>query len=227
MGAPQPVRVRNARDDERETIRALTLKAYAEFASVMEPAAWEGLDAGRRGRAGGRGDSGPPDRGGAGRGNRGERSPLSAGRDAYGGATGPCAWPEIRLLAVDPGRGGPAWRARSWTSACGARGFGSRELGLHTSRSMEAARRLYERMGFVREPELDFQPEGAELVQAFRLDLGGGAGAAAERGVNGPGRRRRPAGVGQSAAVSSPSRSAKRISSLRWLSFSFSMTRWR
>jgi hypothetical protein len=36
---------------------------------------------------------------------------------------------------------------------------------------MQAAIRLYEQMGFVRFPEYDFQPEGAELVMAYRLNL--------------------------------------------------------
>jgi hypothetical protein len=36
---------------------------------------------------------------------------------------------------------------------------------------MRAAVRMYERLGFVRVPEHDFQPEGAELVTAYRLRL--------------------------------------------------------
>jgi ribosomal protein S18 acetylase RimI-like enzyme len=58
-----------------------------------------------------------------------------------------------------------------------ARRAGADALGLHTSRSMRAAIRLYERMGFVRAPERDFRPEGAELVEAYRLPLGAGPGA--------------------------------------------------
>jgi hypothetical protein len=36
---------------------------------------------------------------------------------------------------------------------------------------MRAAVRLYERMGFVRDPEHDFQPPGAELVEGYLLRL--------------------------------------------------------
>ncbi|HEU0300546.1 MAG TPA: hypothetical protein VFR37_13845 [Longimicrobium sp.] len=36
--------VRDARVDEREAVRALTMEAYGEYASVMEPAAWAGLE---------------------------------------------------------------------------------------------------------------------------------------------------------------------------------------
>ena len=36
---------------------------------------------------------------------------------------------------------------------------------------MRAALRLYQRMGFVRDPEHDFQPPGAELVEGYLLRL--------------------------------------------------------
>ena len=52
-----------------------------------------------------------------------------------------------------------------------SRAAGAREIGLHTSVSMRAARALYRRLGFVRVPELDFRPEGAELVEAYRLAI--------------------------------------------------------
>jgi hypothetical protein len=36
---------------------------------------------------------------------------------------------------------------------------------------MQVAMRMYERMGFVRAPELDFHPEPGITVKAYRLDL--------------------------------------------------------
>jgi hypothetical protein len=36
---------------------------------------------------------------------------------------------------------------------------------------MQAALRMYERMGFVRAPELDFHPAPGVTVQGYRLDL--------------------------------------------------------
>ena len=36
---------------------------------------------------------------------------------------------------------------------------------------MAVARRLYERMGFVRAPALDFEPAPGVLIQGFRLDV--------------------------------------------------------
>ena len=53
-----------------------------------------------------------------------------------------------------------------------ARRMGATDLGLHSSHSMRVAIGMYERMGFVRAPEHDFRPEGAELVRGYRLPLG-------------------------------------------------------
>jgi GNAT superfamily N-acetyltransferase len=91
---------------------------------------------------------------------------------AYAGAVAELAWPELRLLAVSPEkRGRGIGRALVDECARRSRASGARSLGLHTSRSMAVARRMYERLGFVRVPELDFQPPGAELVEGFRLPM--------------------------------------------------------
>jgi hypothetical protein len=37
---------------------------------------------------------------------------------------------------------------------------------------MQAALRLYERLGFVRAPELDFRPAPGVTVKGYRVDLG-------------------------------------------------------
>ena len=44
-------------------------------------------------------------------------------------------------------------------------------LTLHTIEIMEAAMRLYERLGFVRAPELDFQPAPGVIIKGYRLGL--------------------------------------------------------
>jgi ribosomal protein S18 acetylase RimI-like enzyme len=82
------------------------------------------------------------------------------------------SWPEVRLVSVAPearGRG----VARALMDEClrRARSSGATAIGLHTSRSMQAAMQMYKRMGFVRVPEFDHQPPGAELVEAYRLEL--------------------------------------------------------
>ncbi len=80
----------------------------------------------------------------------------------------------IRMLAVDPavqGRG----IGRALTSACveRARSAGRRRIVLHTGTWMPAAIRLYERMGFVRVPEIDFTPApGVDLI-AYAMELAG------------------------------------------------------
>jgi ribosomal protein S18 acetylase RimI-like enzyme len=73
-------------------------------------------------------------------------------------------WPEgfaeIRLLAVDPNARGFGL-GRLLTEECinRARNEGIRTIGLHTSKLMEVARDMYERMGFQRAPEFDFTPD--------------------------------------------------------------------
>jgi ribosomal protein S18 acetylase RimI-like enzyme len=52
---------------------------------------------------------------------------------------------------------------------CRERGIAT--IGLHTTETMDIARRMYERMGFVRVPEFDFHPAPGVVVMAYRLDL--------------------------------------------------------
>ena len=165
--------VRDARDDERSAVRALTLRAYAEYAAVMAPEAWEGLERAVRAALLA---SGPAERIVAERGGALVGSVLlyPAATDAYGGLAGPASWPELRLLAVAPeARGLGVGGALVRECVRRARRMGARELGLHTSETMAVARAMYRRMGFVRAPEHDFRPDGAELVEGYRLPLDG------------------------------------------------------
>jgi GNAT superfamily N-acetyltransferase len=78
----------------------------------------------------------------------------------------------IRMLAVDPAAQGQGV-GRALTQWCldRARETGRRRMVLHTSSMMPAAIRLYERMGFVRAPEIDFTPvPGVDLI-AYVFDL--------------------------------------------------------
>jgi ribosomal protein S18 acetylase RimI-like enzyme len=167
----EAIRVRDARDDERDAIRALTERSYAEYATIMAPAAWRGLSQAVRSALA----SDSPaewivaERDGA---LVGSVMLYPPAEDAYQGLARRTAWPELRLLAVPPESRGLGI-ARLLVDECvrRARKAGAKELGLHTSESMQAAMRLYERLGFERAPEYDFQPEGAELVQAFRRSL--------------------------------------------------------
>jgi len=168
--ADQPL-VRTARPTDRGAIARLTLAAYREYATIMEPSAWNALDQAVR--------SSLVDDTGVTRivaeldgtlvGSAALYAPDSA---AYGDLVAFTSWPEVRLVAVDPkvrGRG----VARALVEECirRARASGATALGLHSSRSMRVAVQLYERMGFVRDPERDFQPPGAELVEGYLLRL--------------------------------------------------------
>ena len=164
-------KIRDARPEERDSIAALTRRAYGEYATIMEPAAWEGLD---RALDAALASTDAIDR-------------IVADHDgvvigsvllyppavqAYSFTSERAAWPELRLLAV-----APDWRGKGVGEALvhecvrRARALGATELGLHTSHSMRTAMRLYERLGFVRAPERDFRPAGTEVVEGYRLPL--------------------------------------------------------
>ncbi len=84
----------------------------------------------------------------------------------------PEGWAGIRLLAVHPRfRGLGIGRALmdECLNRCRVKDIST--IGLHTTKMMDVARRMYERMGFVRVPEFDFHPEPDTVVMAYRLDL--------------------------------------------------------
>ena len=163
--------VRDAQPNDRDAIRDLTLSAYAEYATIMEPDAWAGLS----GAVNAALASDEPmerivadDHGTL----IGSVLLYSAAARAYGDLAGEANSPELRLLAVShEARGRGVGRALVDECIRRARLAGAPALGLHTSKSMTTAMQLYERMGFERAPELDFQPPGAEMVWGFRLVL--------------------------------------------------------
>ena len=79
----------------------------------------------------------------------------------------------IRYLAVKPERRG-CGIGRSLTAYCIglARELGKSAVILHTTKAMPTAWAMYERMGFQRRVELDFQ-QGALDVFGFKLELAG------------------------------------------------------
>lgn len=163
--------VRDAREDELVQIRDLTMSAYAPYAVSMDPAAWAGLEAAL---VSGLATREPVQRIVAEADGRlvGSVMLYPPAADVYAGAVSELGWPELRMLAVASelrGRG----IGTALLNECirRARASGASDLGLHTSGSMDVAIRMYERMGFVRAPEFDFRPEGAELVTAYRLSL--------------------------------------------------------
>lgn len=166
------IQIRDARPDELEAVRHLTLNVYAEYEKVMEPRAWSGLSEAVKGALANQTEG--IDRIVAVRDAEVVGSVLlfPPASDAYRGAAAPLSAPELRLLAVrDDQRGQGIGRKLVEECIRRARERGAEAVGLHTSRSMAAAIKLYESMGFERFPDEDFQTEGSELVTAYRLPL--------------------------------------------------------
>jgi GNAT superfamily N-acetyltransferase len=168
--------VRDARPDDRDAIRDVTLAAYGEYAQPMS-SLWDGY---RQSTLGTLADVGAA-------------TQLVAERDGIVVGTvlvcpaGPIRympdrepvelqWPEVRLLAVaPPARGQGVAQALMAACIARARQSGAAALQLHTTDMMRTAMRLYERMGFARWPSLDFHPGPDLTVKGYRLDLGGGS----------------------------------------------------
>jgi GNAT superfamily N-acetyltransferase len=163
--------IRDARDDERDALRAVVLSAYAEYAALMPEPLWMGyrtqllatLDSKQ-----------PAERIVA------EREGVILGSvllfppaaNAYGSVALTPDCPEVRMLAVRPeARGHGIGVALMEECASRARQAGAVALGLHTTDMMQAAVRMYERLGYVRTPEKDFAVGKGFLVKAYRLAL--------------------------------------------------------
>ncbi|MBD3784538.1 MAG: GNAT family N-acetyltransferase [Micrococcales bacterium] len=158
--------VRPARPDELDAVGRLTLGAYAADGGITpeSPYAATLLDAGARAR-----DA--------------VLLVAVAGDELLGTVTfvrpgtpfaeigGPDE-AEVRTLAVAPAtRGRGVGRLLSDECVRLARDEGCRAVVLSSGTWMTTAHRLYERMGFVREPERDWSPSpGVELL-AYRLPL--------------------------------------------------------
>jgi len=92
--------------------------------------------------------------------------------NAYEGVAVTTPIPEVRLLAMVPkGRGQGAGTALMKECVRRARRMGATQLGLHTMEVMQVAVRMYERMGFVHTPALDFRPTEGVVVKGYLLHL--------------------------------------------------------
>ena len=85
-------------------------------------------------------------------------------------------WPEgrsgVRLLAIHPqSRGIGVGRALTEECIRRSRALGLAAVGLHSTEAMSIARKMYQGMGFVREPEYDHRGDRGFVVYAYRLDL--------------------------------------------------------
>jgi ribosomal protein S18 acetylase RimI-like enzyme len=165
------VTIRDAREDERDALGELTLAAYGEYAERMRPEAWAAL---RAVLVAALATRETVERIVAEQDGRlvGSVMLYAPQRIAYGAALQDAQWPELRLLAVaKDARGQGIGQALVEECIRRTRLSGARALGLHSSESMQAAIRMYGRLGFERMPEQDFTVDGSELVMAFRRDL--------------------------------------------------------
>jgi GNAT superfamily N-acetyltransferase len=98
---------------------------------------------------------------------------FPANIDAYEGNVDVLNYPEIRMLAVSPEMRGKGV-ASALVAECiqRAKVKGCQAIGLHTGEFMETAMKLYETMGFERQPQYDFEPANdGIIVKAYRLSL--------------------------------------------------------
>ena len=165
--------VRDAGPADVPAIESLTLAAYQQYATQLPAPFWEAYRANITGTLA---DVTPAAQLVAERGGRivGAVLLYPAGAAFPGGAGGATTtrWPEVRLLAVDPtARGQGVGEALMQACIRRARASGAGALTLHTTPMMEAAMRLYARLGFVHVPELDFEPAPGLTVRGFRLTL--------------------------------------------------------
>jgi predicted N-acetyltransferase YhbS len=166
------LQIREACPSDRDAIEAVTLSAYQEYAALM-PAHWEGY---RENILATLADVQPAAQIVADQGGHIVGTVLLYPAETVIAKTGSVpvtlVWPEVRLLAVAPtARGQGVGAALMQECVRRARQSGARVLTLHTGNIMQAAMRLYARMGFQRAPDLDFQPAPGVTAKGYRLSL--------------------------------------------------------
>jgi len=167
------LQIRKAHPGDAEAIHEVILAAYQQYAGQLPPAHWEAY---RQNIVMTLADVGSAEQMVAERNGRIVGAvllyPPGAFTVARDGAPVPMSSPEVRLLAVEPGdRGRGTGAALMQECIRRARESGAAALTLHTTDMMQAAVRLYERLGFAAAPELDFHPAPRLTIKGYRLDL--------------------------------------------------------
>ena len=170
----EALRIRDAQGSDGSAVEAVTLSAYQEYAPLM-PSLWGAY------RENIVTTLAAPDPAVQIVAEQGRRIvgavllyPAATGRDDH--TPFPRPYPEVRLLAVAPAvRGKGVGEALMRECIRRTRRSGATTLALHTTDLMRAAMRLYTRMGFQREPALDFHPRPEITVKGYVLDLQGDA----------------------------------------------------
>ena len=166
------MRIRDAGSSDQDAVVEVTLAAYGQYAAVV-PEHWEGYrqnivatlaaakpgtlivaeeDAGLVGSV--------------------LLYPAGGEFAVPGGQTVTLKEPEVRLLAVAPAaRGRGVGAALMHECIRRARESRAPTITLHTMDMMQAAMRMYERLGFQRAPELDIEVAPGVTIKGFRLVL--------------------------------------------------------
>jgi len=170
MEAGGKVKIRDAKQDEGGFIREQRVNSYKEHAEHIPEGHWEALKQSISSEA----DMSPgverivAELDGE---ILGSVALFPAKTDAYNGYIDALDYPEIRMLAVTPearGKGVATVLISECIRRTKEKGYAS--IGLHTGEFMDSAQRLYERLGFERLPQFDFEPAGdGIIVKAYRL----------------------------------------------------------
>ena len=164
------VSIREAHSGELDAVGDVMVAAYRQFSPTLPPDLWSGYENEIRDVRSRLADSQLIVAEDAGRLIGAVTYYPDATKEPH--AAWPASWANFRLLAVDPdARGRGVGRVLTEECIRRARAAGCTALGLHTTHLMEVARAMYERMGFVRVPELDFSPVPQFHVMAYRLTL--------------------------------------------------------
>ncbi len=170
-GGKTEIKIRVARNEDRDSARKVTLAAFQEYAAIMPAPRWERY---RDNIVATLADVAPAQQIVA-----EKKGTIVGSALLYPPGTafstpdeGDLACPEVRLLAVAPeARGQGIGTLLMEECIRRARSLGASCLNLHTTDMMKVAKRMYERMGFIRAPELDFHPDPGVIVKAYRLGL--------------------------------------------------------
>jgi GNAT superfamily N-acetyltransferase len=164
---PSGLLIRPAAPDELDEVGALTVEAYVADAHIAAEHSYTSILAGTSARAAGA-ELYVAELDGRLVGTVTFCPPGSPYREVGGDGQG-----EFRMLGVLPQARGHGI-ARALVEHCfdRCRSLGLGELVLCTMAEMAAARALYDSMGFVRAPELDFMPEPTVSLIAYRATVG-------------------------------------------------------
>jgi ribosomal protein S18 acetylase RimI-like enzyme len=167
------IQIRKAEYSDREAILDVTLSSYSQYAAIMPRAHWQFYQANIRSTLA---DIEQADQFVAELDGKVVGSVLlyrlgKLNTDPQGNQL-EMQSPEVRLLAVAPGARGRGV-GFALMNACidQAARAKAQSITLHTNDMMQAAVRLYERMGFQRAPELDFSPVEGVVIKGYRYGL--------------------------------------------------------